>query len=452
MTRADVTRRGFLGAGAASLAVAIRAANADDDSRPEVTRPRATDGDDVHEPAWDERLTITVGPGGQGADLVGRDDKVIQAALGYISGLGGGTVKLLPGTYTLRHSVVLPSRVRLIGSGAESILTKIPSRTVTLVDDSDWYDREITLTDARGFNVGDSVLLRGTDPDEKTPYVIKRTLVSRSGNRFRLDTGLRRNLWLSGKPTCSALFPLLTAAERTSDVVIENLALDGDKDNNERLDGNYGGCIFIQDCNRFTIRGVTARRNNGDGISFQVCHDVVVEGCHSHDNADLGLHPGSGSQRPLLRNNHLERNTIGLYWCWGVKYGLAEGNRMESNRDYGISIGHNDTDNLMRDNDVLKSGKVGILFRDHPQGKDFWPNRNRIEQNRIVDSGAEDGVAIDVRGKTRDLHIKGNQLRETRGPMRRTGVRISAESGAIELANNHFEGFSQEVADLRSHG
>jgi hypothetical protein len=449
MTRAELTRRGFLGA-AAGVAVALRAAVADDDPRPTVTHPRATDGDDVHEPAWDEQLTLTVGPDSRGADLVGRDDKVIQAALAYIAGVGGGTVRLLPGTYTLRRSVFLPSRVRLIGSGDESIITKIPSRTVALVEDSDWYDREITLSDARGFAVGDSVVLRGTDPDEKVQYVIKRTLVSRSGNRFRLDAGLRKNLWISGKPTCSAQFPLLTAAERTSDVVIENLTLDGDKENNERLDGNYSGCIFLQDCNRFTIRGVTARRYNGDGISFQICHDVVVERCHSHDNADLGLHPGSGSQRPLLRNNHLERNTIGLYWCWGVKYGLAEKNRMENNRDYGISIGHNDTDNLMRDNDVLNSGKVGILFRDHPQGKDFWANRNRIESNRIVDSGGEDGIAIDVRGKTRDIKICGNQLRETRGPMRRTGLRIAAESGAIDLADNHFEGFAQEIVDRRS--
>jgi parallel beta helix pectate lyase-like protein len=451
MTRPEMTRRGFLGAGAAAgWALACRAAGADDAERPAVTNPRATDGDDAHEPAWDERLTLSVGPHGRGADLTGSDDKVIQAALAYVAGLGGGTVRLLPGTYTLRHAVVLPSRVRLIGSGAESVLTKIPSRTVALADDSDWYDREITLADARGFTVGDGVVLRAKNTDHGGSLVLKRTLVARAGNRFRLDSGLRENLWIAGKPTCSALFPLLTA-ERASDVVIENLTLDGDKANNERFDGNYAGCIFLQDCNRFTIRGVTARCYNGDGISFQICHDVLVEGCHCHDNADLGLHPGSGSQRPLLRNNRLERNTIGLYWCWGVKYGLAEHNRIEDNRDYGISIGHNDTDNLMRDNDVLRSGKVGILFRDHPQGKDFWPNRNRLESNRIIDSGGEDGIAIDVRGKTRDLRFCGNQLRETRGPMHRTGLRLAAESGPIELAENHFEGFAQDVLDLRRH-
>lgn len=133
---------------------------------------------------------------------------------------------------------------------------------------------------------------------------------------------------LVGDPTCSSLFPLLTS-ENAADVVIENLTLDGNGKNNENLNGNYGGGIFLQDCNRLTIRKVEIRNDNGDGISFQVCHDVVVEDCHSHDNTDLGVHPRSGSQRPLIRNNRIERNNLGLFWCWSVKFGLAEGNTID---------------------------------------------------------------------------------------------------------------------------
>jgi hypothetical protein len=438
----ELRRRDFLGL--ATLALLPSLSRADD--RPPATAPRAIDGD-AREPDWDERLTVTVGP--DRADLVGRDDRPIQAALDYVARLGGGTVLLRPGTYTLRNAVFLRSGVRLAGSGAETILTKIPSRLAPLADDSDWYDREITLEDASGFRVGDGVVLRAADPDHGGPVVLKHTLVARSGNRFRLDRGLRENLWIAGRPTCSAMFPLLTAL-READVVIENLALDGDRANNEHLDGNYAGCIFLQDCNRFTIRDVVARNYHGDGISFQICHDVVVQGCHSHDNADLGVHPGSGSQRPVIRDNRLERNRIGLFWCWGVKDGLAERNRIDANRDYGISIGHRDTDNVIRDNDVLNSGKVGILFRDESRGRDFWPNRNRVESNRVVDSGDEAGIAIDVQGRTKDIRLVGNALRETRGPMRRTGIRIAPEAGPIELAENRLEGFAVDVADLRS--
>ena len=439
------TRRSFLGCTAAAIATFL-SGQARSQELPQVTDPRATDGDDRCEPDWDERLTVTVGP--EKADLIGAGDKVIQAAVDYVARLGGGTVHVLPGTYTMRNSVFLPSGIRLMGSGDDTIITKIPSITVPLAEDSDWYDQEVTLSDASGFQVGDGLLLRSKNPHSGSTEVIKRTVVARSGDRFKLNDGLRENLWLSGKPTVSLLFPLVTS-ERTSDVVIENLALDGDRENNENLNGNYGGCIFLQDCNRYTIRGVTTRNYNGDGISFQVCHDVRVENCHSHDNAGLGVHPGSGSQRPLILNNRLQRNGIGLFWCWGVKYGLAEGNHIDGNSRYGISIGHNDTDNVMRNNTILNSGKVGILFRDESRGKDFWANRNLVEKNQIIDSGDENGVGIDVQGRTKDVRIIGNEIRETRQAANRVGIRIAADAGRIELRDNVIEGFSRNVLDQR---
>ncbi len=445
MTGKRFSRRAFC-ATATSLASLAWTTAARSSERPPVTSPRATDGDDVHEPDWDERLTVTVGP--KHADLTGTDDKVIQAAVDYVTRLGGGTVRILPGTYTLRNSIFLSSGIRLLGSGPDSVLTKIPSTTVALEKNSDWYDREITVADARSFRVGDGIVLRAKNPHNGSLDVIKRTIVARSGNRFKLDRGLRKNLWLSGKPTCASLFALLTS-ERTSDVVIENLTLDGNRANNEFLNGNYVGGIFLQDCNRYTIRRVTSRNYNGDGMSFQICHDVVVEDCHSHDNAGLGLHPGSGSQRPLIRGNRLERNDIGLFWCWGVRYGLAEENEIRDNRRFGVSIGHHDTDNVMRRNTITGSGQVGILFRSARDVPDFAAHRNTVENNRVINSGGDEGIAIDIQGHTRGTRIIGNTLLEKRSPAKRIGVRIGEHVGSVELADNTIEGFATEVRDLR---
>lgn len=442
-----INRRAFLNTSCSGIAAGFAANNLFADPRPPVRNPRATDGDNRHEPKWDERFTLTVGT--KNGDLVGNNDRVLQAAVDYVARLGGGTVHVLPGVYSLRNSVFLPSNIRLLGSGADSILTKIPSESVELSADSDWYDQEITLSKSAGFRVGDGVVLKTQNPHNGATDVVKRTLVARQGNRFKLNDGLRKNFWLSGEPTCSSLFPLLTS-EYTNDVVIENITLDGNAKNNENLNGNYGGGIFLQDCNRYTFREVESRNYNGDGFSFQICHDVIVENCYSHDNADLGVHPGSGSQRPLIVNNRLERNGIGIFWCWGVKFGHAEKNRIVGNRNYGISIGHNDTDNVMVDNDVIDSGKVGILFRDASRGKDFWANRNRIENNRIYNIGANDGIAIDIQGQTKDLQILGNQLKESQKPMNRIGIRIGANASRIELANNSIKGFSKPIDDQRS--
>ncbi len=442
-----INRRAFLNTSCSGIAAGFAANTLFADPRPPVRHPRATDGDNRHEPNWDERFTLTVGT--KNGDLVGNSDRVLQAAVDYVARLGGGTVHVLPGIYTLRNSVFLPSNIRLLGSGADSILTKIPSESVKLSADSDWYDQEITLSKSAGFRVGDGVVLKTQNPHNGATDVLKRTLVARQGNRFKLNDGLRKNFWLSGEPTCSSLFPLLTS-EYTNDVVIENITLDGNAQNNANLNGNYGGGIFLQDCNRYTFRKVESRNYNGDGFSFQICHDVIVDNCYSHDNADLGVHPGSGSQRPLIVNNRLERNGIGIFWCWGVKYGHAEKNRIVGNRNYGISIGHNDTDNVMVDNDVIDSGKVGILFRDASRGKDFWANRNRIENNRIHNIGANDGIAIDIQGQTKDLQILGNQLKESQKPMNRIGIRIGANASRIELANNSIQGFSTPIDDRRS--
>jgi hypothetical protein len=437
-------RRQFLGS-AAAAASGLSAVAADAESgRPRPTAPRATSGDAV-EPKWEERLTLSVGP--RKADLVGSDDRVIQAAVDYVGRLGGGTVRILPGTYRARNAVYLHSQVRLLGSGDDSVLLKEPSHASKLDADSDWFDQEITLADAKGFQVGDGVCLRAKNPHNGSTTVAKRTLVARSGKRFKLDRALRENFWQMGEATAVSLFPLLSG-ENITDVAIENLTLDGNRKNNDNLDGNYAGCIFLQDCNRISMRRLTAREYNGDGISWQICHDVVVEECHSHDHAGLGLHPGSGSQRPIIRGNNLCRNDIGLFFCWGVKFGLAENNVIEDSRSYGISIGHRDTDNVIRGNQVLRSGKVGVLFRPE-RGKAFAAHRNRLEANRILESGPENGVAIDVQGETESIVLAKNELRETRGSGTRTGIRLGPKVGEVELSDNRIEGFAVRISDLR---
>jgi nitrous oxidase accessory protein NosD len=411
-----------------------------------VSDPRATSGDAAQEPDWQERLTITVGP--RDADIVGTDQRALQAAVDYVARLGGGTVQIRPGMYRLRNAVYLRTGVRLIGAGDDSILFKEPAKSTTLAADSDWYDQEITLTDASDFRVGDGICLRTKNPHHGGTDIAKRTLVARSGARFKLDRPLRQNFWKASETTCSSLFPLVSG-EEVSDFAIENLILEGNKQQNDLLDGNYAGCIFLQDISCATIRGVTARNYNGDGISFQVAHDVRVEGCHSHDNTGLGMHPGSGSQRPILRRNRIERNDIGIFFCWGVKFGLAEENTIVDCRKQGISIGHRDTDNVIRRNRVQGSGEVGLLFRPE-RGRDFAPHRTLVVENEIENSGPPDGIAVDVQGEVDQVTLVRNTLRETRSPAERIAIKLGPATGRIELVANRPTGFAVDLSDLRT--
>ncbi len=437
-------RRAFLAGAGALMAgglAASRRLHADD--RPPVTQPRATSFDRKVEPNWDERLTITVGP--KEADIVGTSHKAVQAAVDYVANLGGGTVHLLPGQYVFRGAVHLRSNIRIKGSGLDSVVTKIPSRTAKLIVDSDWYDQEITLAPGHGFQIGDSVCLRVKNAHYGNLEILKRRLVSRSGDRFKLDQALKENYWQMGEPTASALFPLLTG-EEIEQVTIEDLTLDGDRKNNELLDGNYAGCVFLQDCRDIAFRKVTARNYHGDGLSWQICHDVIVEDCHSHGHSGLGLHPGSGSQRPLIRRNRLENNGIGLFFCWGVKYGLAEENLLTGNAT-GLSIGHRDTDNLIRKNVIADSTGVGVLFRPE-RGPTFCAHRNVLEENTIVNSGGPQGVAVDVQGGTEAVIFRRNTLKEERSPAERIGFRLGSDTKDLQLVDNTTTGFARDVVKL----
>ncbi len=434
----NMKRRLFLGM------PALLAAAEDGAKAPAVTRPRATFGDRV-EPAWDEGLTITVGQGK--ADLVGSDHKVVQAGVDYVAGLGGGTVRLLPGVFRFRNAVQLRSGVRVAGSGVDTVCIKEPVVKTVLVENSDWYDQEITLKDASGFSVGDGIVVRTKNPHNGGEDIFRRTLVARSGNRFKLNQMLQENFWTKEGAAASRMHSLFEGY-RIADVAIEDICLDGNRAQSEFLNGNYVGCVFLRESNRIRMKKVTARNFNGDGISYQVCHDVRVEDCVSHDHAGYGLHPGSGSQRTVVTGCRLERNDIGFFFCWGVKWGLVEKNVMADNRRFGVSIGHNDTDNIVRMNEVLRSGKFGIYLRQE-HGPTFAPSRNRIEGNRVVDSGNESGAAVEIEGVTEQVMLQGNVLLETRGAASRVGVRIGKDAKAITLSGNRIEGFSAAVADLR---
>src|SRR5271169_6507410 len=112
--RQSLRTLGSLCLGASFAGRAAAQQSAQDDHPVAITNPKAISGDRV-EPAWDEKLTITVGH--QDADLIGTTGKVIQAAVDTVAQRGGGTVHILPGVYRLRNAIYLPSRIRLNGCG-----------------------------------------------------------------------------------------------------------------------------------------------------------------------------------------------------------------------------------------------------------------------------------------------------------------------------------------------
>src|SRR5262245_49813509 len=55
-------------------------------------------------------------------DIRGADHRALQAAVDYVAGLGGGTVRIGPGRYQMRNALKLRDNVHVIGVPGETIL------------------------------------------------------------------------------------------------------------------------------------------------------------------------------------------------------------------------------------------------------------------------------------------------------------------------------------------
>ncbi|HEX8984596.1 MAG TPA: right-handed parallel beta-helix repeat-containing protein [Bryobacteraceae bacterium] len=381
-------------------------------------------------------------------DIVGADNRALQAAVDYISGLGGGTVEIGEGVYLMRDSLHLRSHVTVRGQGAKTVLLKAPAATSPLVLDGDYGEEQVTVKDAEGFRVGDGVAV--WDPNSGGFHTTVGRISGKSGNTFSITFPLQSDYMVEAKAQAATVFPVISGYN-IEGVRVENLTVDGARDRNPPLNGCRGAGIFLYRGFGTVIRNCQVRNYNGDGISFQQSNDVQVIACLSENNAGLGLHPGSGSQRPLVRESIARNNgSDGLYLCWRVQYGTFEGNELIGNGGQGISIGHKDSDNLLRNNIVRGNAGNGIYFREEEQP--MAGNRNRLENNRIEDNGsAKGGAGITVDGATEGIVISGNVIADTRevsSRTQKTAIRLGKRSSGITIEKNQIHA-EKDIEDFR---
>lgn len=380
---------------------------------------------------------ITVGQAN--ADLIGTDNRVLQAAVDYIAGLGGGTVEIGAGEYFMADSLHLRSNVRVVGVKDRTVLKKSPSIKSPLAMDGDFGEQQFTVSDATGFAVGHGVTI--ADAHAGGFHTTVARITGGQGNTFSIDKPLMADCMVSQEAYAATLFPVISGYN-IRNVRIEGLTIDGNKQENDHLNGCRGGGVFLYRGYGTVIHACNVRNYNGDGISFQQSNDVTVTACHCEGNTQLGFHPGSGSQRPTVRDCVAQKNgTDGLFLCWRVRHGLFEDNVLEDNGRFGISIGHKDSDNLLQRNLVRRNGEDGVYFRNESFA--MAAHRNRLKNNVIEDNGTKQPAAgIRVRGETDGLVFEGNAIRDTRdgsAQTQRVGVLIESAVKEVSLSDNQIE-------------
>lgn len=380
---------------------------------------------------------ITVGR--EGADIIGSDNRALQAAVDYVANLGGGIVEIGEGEFLMRDSLHLRSFVTVRGVKDRTILRKAEGVVSPLAVDGDYGEEQITVVNPAGFAVGFGVAV--WDKHANGFHTTVGRITGAGERTFSISMPLNADCMVAEGAQAATVFPVISGYDLQG-AVVENLVVDGNKAHNPHLDGCRGAGIFLYRAFGTVLRDCAIRNYNGDGISFQQSNDVVVERCVSEGNAGLGLHPGSGSQRPLVRDCLARGNgEDGLYLCWRVRHGLFENNILENNGRFGISIGHKDSDNLLRNNQVRLNRQDGVFFRNETVG--MAGHRNRLENNLIENNGtAGEGAGVRIRGETKDVVLKNNRIRDTRPADRKTqkvGVRIEEAAGKVILDHNEIE-------------
>lgn len=378
-----------------------------------------------------KKISISVGI--KDADIVGSDNRVLQSAVDYVAGLGGGTVYIGAGTYIMNDSLHLKSNVNLVGQGKDTILRKSDGISSLLATDGDYGQEEITPKDPSEFKVGMGVTI--ADDNAGGFHTTVATIIAQNGDDFTINKPLNADCMVFRNASAKNTFPVISGYY-IENANIEKITIDGNKENNDHLNGCRGAGIFLYRAKNTHIKDCIVHDYNGDGISFQQSNDTIVENCISYNNTNLGFHPGSGSQRPIMKNNFAYNNDRdGLFLCWRVRNGLFEGNELKDNGEFGISIGHKDSDNVFRNNTVIGNKSHGVFFRNEPEYT--GGHRNLLENNKIINNGTSgEGSGIYIHGETNDITIINNEINDNC----QYGIFIGSKANRINISDNRIDG------------
>lgn len=382
-----------------------------------------------------EKLTVV---GQTSGDFVGTDNSSIQNAIDSCNERGGGTVEVGPGTYQMNDSIHLKSGVKVRGAGEETVLRKSVMVKSGLSADLGYGHFDISLAEPEKFKAGMGVHVQ--DDNSGGFYTTVATLTWQDGDRFGSSRFMNHDYSRERNTVVRSVFPVVSGYH-LEDASIENLTIDGNRDENEYLNGCRGGGIFLLQASNVAIRNVTIRDYNGDGISFQQTRDVLIEDCLYENNSGHGLHPGSGSVRPVMRRVRCLNNTHdGIFYCLRVSFSLTEDCHLEGNGRYGISVGGRDTDHLIRNNTIMSNGMNGLYFRiaDEAMGG----HRCHFEGNTLFENCTNEGYGeIFIDGETQDIHLLNNRItaRAWAGDRPAIGIVVGEEASRIVAYGNEIE-------------
>jgi hypothetical protein len=388
---------------------------------------------------------ITVG--GPDADIPGFTSGAIQIALDAVKTRGGGTVKLNPGVYDIIGPVRIPDNSTLTGSGKTTILRKCDGFRTSFTIDADYGMLKANVKDASGFRIGMGIQLFDDDHNQGWDVTTAKITDIKDNviyfdNRTVFDYIAEYGGIVSN--SCSII-----EAVGVENVKIADLVVEGNKKNNDYINGCRGGGVYIHRSKDCIVENVTVNEFNGDSFSWQITERITVRGCEVLNGDGLGFHPGTGSDHSVVENCISHNNKgDGIFLCWRVQNGIFRNNTSYANGENGISIGHKDTDNIFENNHVYENGYQGVFFRD--ENEQNSGHRNTFTGNLVENNGMRmEASGFHIGGSTHDITITNNTIRSTGKGKQTAAIYIGANSSKVNSSGNKISGLKEIVYEKK---
>ena len=386
------------------------------------------------------RQEISVG--GPDADIPGFTSDAVNLALDALKTRGGGTVKLNPGIFEITGPIRLLSNTSLTGSGESTVLRKCNGFSTSFIIDADWGMLKAIVKDASGFSKGMGIQLY--EDEHKQGWDVTTAIITDiENNTIYFDNRTVNDYISSLNGTVSNACSIIEAVG-IENVKISDLAIEGNKTNNDYINGCRGGGIYLHKSKNCAVENVKITGFNGDTYSWQITENITLRGCEAADGNGLGFHPGTGSDHSVVENCISHNNKgDGIFLCWRVQNGIFRNNTVYANGDNGISIGHKDTDNIFENNHVFENSNHGVFFRN--ENEQNGGHRNTFTNNIIENNGmARESSGFFIGGETHDIDITGNTIRSTGKGNQTTAIFVGRKASKVSASGNRITG-SKEV-------
>ncbi|MCA9324613.1 right-handed parallel beta-helix repeat-containing protein [Candidatus Saccharibacteria bacterium] len=382
------------------------------------------------------------------------DESEINTAL---TAAAGGVVYLMPGTYNISSSVLVPSNTTLSGSGNNTVLF-IPNSTSTnyaVISNSDTSggNNNIVIaslkingnrTNVTGTNQGIKFTKVGSGSGATTitgGVVREVTVVNASDIGIQLATS-NNNTLTSNTILNSASYGVgLTASNynsftgnTSSNNVNHNFRLASTSTyntlkNNTAMGSTSGSGFYVTSSDNNRLEGNNASSNTTTGFTITGSSQNTLTGNTSNSNTTAGFTVSTSAEANTLTGNVSAGNgTAGFYVSTSATRNLFSNNVSRTNTAAGFNIqadGNNVTGNLI-------SGNV-------QQGIIVDNSNTIITNNKLYDnggSGANSSIQVSATGTNNTL--TNNEISDTAG----TGHAIVLDSGSSgnKLGGNTYSG------------